>query len=75
MLGIHNEAVKVISSPNEVLLRSLNAFVLLFQSMRHPPDDTYKRSKEKKDGKQEEETIDELIKEFEDGMDAKELVP
>eukprot|EP01037_Dinobryon_pediforme_P030584 gene30584-34716_t len=44
------------------------------KSMRYPPDDTYKRRKEKKDGKQEEETIDEHIKEFEDGMDAKELV-
>ena len=43
--------------------------MLLFQSMRYPPDDTYKKSKEKKDGKQEEKTIDELIKEFEDDMD------
>ena len=43
--------------------------------MRYPPDDTYKKSKEKEDGKQEEKTIDELIKKFEDGMDAKELVP
>jgi hypothetical protein len=40
--------------------------------MRYPPDDTYKKSKDadgKKDSKQEEKTIDELIKEFEDEMD------
>ena len=67
--------MKVISSPNEVLLRSLNSFVSSLQSMHYQPDDTYKKSKEKEDGKQEEKIIDELIKEFEDGMDAKELVP
>eukprot|EP01036_Dinobryon_divergens_P025529 gene25529-34086_t len=42
------------------------------KSMRYPPDDTYKKSKDadgKKDSKQEEKTIDELIKEFEEEMD------
>jgi hypothetical protein len=42
--------------------------------MRYPPDDTYKKSKDShgkkdKDAKQEEKTIDELIKELEDEMD------
>lgn len=45
--------------------------------MRYPPDDTYKKTRDReankgKDGKQskqEEKTIEELIKEFEDDLD------